>query len=130
MGQHQQKRPLQVTDSRGQSMTSFAEGRIDRVAVPADGNWHLVASGAPVVRLHVFMARKGVLYTTSLAGGAVTDGSPADDASKAHSLPLAASVAPYTLTFNVPADVYVTVDPDAPDGLSDPVVGVAQTQVA
>lgn len=130
MAHHQpQKRPVQVTDARGQNLTSFAEGRIDRVAVPADGKWHLVASGAPAVRLQALAARKGIVYTTTLSGGDVADGGPVDAASLAHAWPLAAG-APYTLTLNVPADVFVAVDPDAPENLAAPIVAVAQTQTA
>jgi len=124
------KRPLQVTDANGNTMTSFAEGRIDRVAVPDDGKWHRVSSGAPAVRLHVFQARKGVVYTTTLSGGAVADGGAVDADSLAHALPLAAGPAPYTLLFNLPADVFLAVDPDAASNLAAPLVGAAQTQVA
>jgi len=122
------KRPVQAVDAGGRSITTFAESLIGRMPVPADGKWHRVAADCPAVRLHVFGGRNGVLYTTSLSGGAVVDGAPVDAASIAHSIPLAAG-APYTLTFNVPAEVFVCADPDAA-GPNAPIVGVVQSAVS
>lgn len=121
------KRPVQALDAGGRTITTFAESLIDRVAVPADGKWHLVASDSPAVRLKVMGGRNGVLYTTSLSGGSVTNGAAVDAGSIAHSSPLEAG-GTFTLTFNVPAEVFVCADPDAA-GPNAPLVVVTQSAV-
>ncbi|WP_375453451.1 hypothetical protein [uncultured Methylobacterium sp.] len=122
-----QKRPVQVTDARGEGLTSFAEGAISRFAVPNDGKWHRVPQASHALRLHVFPARAGVVYTNSKSAP-VLEG----DARAAHldvSIPLAPG-GTFTLTFADPTEVFVSVDPDAADGLAPPILGVVQSQMA
>jgi hypothetical protein len=108
-------------------VTSFAEGPAVRFPVPDDGKFHRVPNGSLAVRLHIFGARKGVIYVTSKSG-AVAEGDPVATWLQ-NAMPLTAG-APYTLTFSDPTDVFVAADPDSNPGSAAPIVGVVQASMA
>lgn len=124
------KRPLQAVDANSNPLTSFAEGPINRLQIPAAGVWHAIPVTSLSVRLHVLPSRAGLLYSTS-AAAALSDGDPVDADTIATSAPLAAG-GTYTLTFVGigPHEVFVARDPDAPDQASAPVLCIVQSAAA